>query len=67
MAPVNRVDQLRADAERYLAAHVLGDDALAKAIAALDEAVGLDPEDRNGEIAVLLGRVCFQLQQWDKL
>ena len=52
MAPVNRVDQLRADAERYLGEHVFGDALLAKALSALEEAAGLDPEDRNGETAV---------------
>src|SRR6185436_11721026 len=58
-------DQLRADAERYLREHVFGDASLAKALTALEEAAGLDPEDRNGETATLLGKVCFQLQEWD--
>ena len=60
----NRVDQLRADAGRYLGEHVFGDDSLAKAMAALDEANRLDPSDVHGETAALLGKVCFQLQDW---
>lgn len=65
MTFASRADQLRADAERCLGEHVFSDDSLAKAMAALNEAAGLDPEDRNGETAVLLGKVCFQRQQWN--
>ena len=62
--PADRVVQLRADAERYLGEHVLGDDSLTKAMSALHEAVRLDPHDGKGETAILFGKVCFQLADW---
>ena len=64
MSPVDPVADLRATAERFLAGHVFGDDSLAKAMAALDEALRLDPSDPEGDTAALLGKVCFQLQDW---
>ena len=58
------VDVLRAEAEQRLAGHIFGDDSLARAMAALSEATRLDPADSLGETAALLGKVCFQLQDW---
>ena len=55
---------LRAQAEALLAAHIFGDDSLARAMADLNEAQRLDPQDINGDTAALLGKVCFQLQDW---
>src|SRR5436190_22509497 len=34
-------------------------------MSALEEAVRLDPGDRQGGTAILLGKVCFQRQQWE--
>lgn len=55
---------LRALAARILASNAFGGESLARARAALDEALRLDPADDAGETAALLGKVDFQLQQW---
>ena len=46
-----------------LAGHVFGDLRLAHALADLKKAERIDHGNR--ETAVLLGKVCFQLQRWD--
>jgi hypothetical protein len=60
----DQVARLRAEAERLLDGHILGDRSLEGAMTALEKAMGLDPRDSDGETAVLLGKVCFQMQDW---
>ena len=47
-------------AARALATHALGSDALGSVTRALEHAFAYNPSDPHGEVAALLGRLCFQ-------